>query len=185
MGDMISIIEKAQQQVDEEQAQAAERMLNQGLTFDDFLMQMKSIKKMGGFTSILSALPGGDRLMQKADGQIDDSIMDKTEAIIMSMTKEERAKPRIINGSRRARIAKGAGVEVYDVNSLIKQFDQMNKMMSKLRSASNQPQGKGKGKGKNKGRNSMKSLGRMMGGLGGMNPGDMAQMQKMMRDMMK
>ena len=185
MGDMISIIEKAQQQVDEEQAQAAERMLNQGLTFDDFLMQMKSIKKMGGFTSILSALPGGDRLMQKADGQIDDSIMDKTEAIIMSMTKEERTKPRIINGSRRARIAKGAGVEVYDVNSLIKQFDQMNKMMSKLRSASNQPQGKGKGKGKNKGRNSMKSLGRMMGGLGGMNPGDMAQMQKMMRDMMK
>ena len=185
MGDMISIIEKAQQQVDEEQAQAAERMLNQGLTFDDFLMQMKSIRKMGGFTSILSALPGGDRLMQKADGQIDDSIMDKTEAIIMSMTKEERTKPRIINGSRRARIAKGAGVEVYDVNSLIKQFDQMNKMMSKLRSASNQPQGKGKGKGKNKGRNSMKSLGRMMGGLGGMNPGDMAQMQKMMRDMMK
>lgn len=178
MGDMISIIEKAQQQVDEEQAQAAERMLNQGLTFDDFLLQMKSIKKMGGFASILSALPGGDRIIQKSGGQIDESVMDKTEAIIMSMTKQERAKPRIINGSRRARIARGAGVDVYDVNNLIKQFDQMNKMMGKLRSASAQPQGKGK-KGSKR---ASKSLGRMMGGMGGL---DMAEMQKMMRDLMK
>ena len=161
-------------------------MLNQGLTFDDFLMQMKSIKKMGGFTSILSALPGGDRLMQKAGGQIDDSIMDKTEAIIMSMTKEERAKPRIINGSRRARIARGSGVEIYDVNNLIKQFDEMNKMMGKMRSAMQQPAGKGK-KGKKGGKpGSAKAMKRMMSGMGGMpGMGSMADMQKMFKDFMK
>ena len=199
MGDMVSIIEKAQAEVDEEQAQAAERMLNQGLTFDDFLMQLKSIRKMGGFTSILSSLPGGDRLMQKAGGQIDDSIMDKTEAIIMSMTKEERAKPRVINGSRRARIARGSGTTVQDVNDLIGQFDQMNKMMGKMRAGMQAPAGKGgkgakgkkgkKGKGGNAG--AMKSMKRMMGGfggmggMGGMSPAEMAEMQKMMRDMMK
>ena len=177
MGDMVSVIEKAQAQVDEEQALAAERMLNQGMTFDDFLMQMKSIRKMGGFASILSSLPGGDKLMQKAGGQVDDSIMDKTEAIIMSMTKEERAKPRILNGSRRARIAKGAGVEVYDVNNLIKQFDQMNKMMSKLRGATAQ-QGKGK---KRRRRGGMPNL----GGMAGLGDIDFGQMQRLMRDMMK
>ena len=180
MGDMVSIIEKAQAEVDEEQAAAAERMLNQGLTFDDFLVQMRSIKKMGGFMSILSALPGGDRLMQKAGGQIDDSIMDKTEAIIMSMTKEERSKPRIINGSRRARIARGSGVEVYDVNNLIKQFDQMNKMMGKMRAMAQQGKGKKSKKGGRGGFGGMGSLGSMLGG--GMNP---AEMQRLMREMMK
>ena len=180
MGDMVSIIEKAQAEVDEEQAAAAERMLNQGLTFDDFLVQMRSIKKMGGFMSILSALPGGDRLMQKAGGQIDDSIMDKTEAIIMSMTKEERSKPRIINGSRRARIARGSGVEVYDVNNLIKQFDQMNKMMGKMRAMAQQGKGKKSKKGGRGGFGGMGGLGSMLGG--GMNP---AEMQRLMREMMK
>ncbi len=193
LGDMVSIIEKAQAEVDEEQTAAAERMLNQGLTFDDFLVQMKSIKKLGGFSSILSALPGGDRLMQKAGGQVDESIMDRTEAIIMSMTKEERAKPRVINGSRRARIARGSGVQVSDVNNLIKQFDQMNKMMGRLRATAQQPKGKkGKGKGKGtkaaNGEMSEKAMKRaMMGGLGGMGGGmpNMAEMQKMMRDLMK
>ncbi len=180
MGDMVSIIEKAQAEVDEEQAAAAERMLNQGLTFDDFLVQMRSIKKMGGFMSILSALPGGDRLMQKAGGQIDDSIMDKTEAIIMSMTKEERTNPRIINGSRRARIARGSGVEVYDVNNLIKQFDQMNKMMGKMRTMAQQGKGKKGKKGGRGGFGGMGGLGSMLGG--GMNP---AEMQRLMREMMK
>ena len=191
LGDMVSIIEKAQAEVDEEQTAAAERMLNQGMTFDDFLLQMKSIKKLGGFSSILSSLPGGDRLMQKAGGQIDESIMDRTEAIIMSMTKEERAKPRVINGSRRARIARGSGVEVSDVNNLIKQFDQMNKMMGRLRATAQQPKGKkGRGKGgkATNGEMSEKAMKRaMMGGLGGMGGGmpNMAEMQKMMRDLMK
>ena len=176
MGDMVSIIEKAQEQADEEQAAAAERMLNQGLTFDDFLMQLKAIEKMGGFASILSALPGGDRIAQKMGTGVDKEISKKTEAIIMSMTKEERTKPRVINGSRRARIARGAGVEVYDVNTLIKQFDQMNKMMGKMRGALQQGGGK---KGKKRG----------LGGLGGLgslgNLGNMAEMQRMMKDLMK
>ncbi len=178
MGDMVSIIEKAQEQADEEQAQAAERMLNQGLTFDDFLVQLKSIEKMGGFASILSALPGGDRIMQKmGSGGLDESLTKKTEAIIHSMTKEERAKPKVINGSRRARIARGAGVEVYDVNALIKQFDQMNKMMGKMRTMAQQQGGKGK-KGRKRGFGGMPGLG-SLGGLG-----NMAEMQKLMKDMM-
>jgi signal recognition particle subunit SRP54 len=182
MGDMVSIIERAQAEVDEEQAAAAERMLNQGLTFDDFLAQMKSIRKMGGVTSILSSLPGGDRLMQKAGGQVDDSIMDKTEAIIMSMTKEERAKPRIINGSRRARIARGSGVEVCDVNNLIKQFDEMNKMMGKMRSMMGDMGGGKKGK-KGKGAAaSMKAMKRAMGSMGGGMP-NMAELQQMMKNL--
>ena len=180
MGDMVSIIEKAQEQADEEQAAAAERMLNQGLTFDDFLLQMKSIEKMGGFASILSSLPGGDRLAQKMGGGVDEGVTKRTEAIIMSMTKEERAKPRVINGSRRARIARGAGVEVYDVNTLIKQFDQINRMMSKMRSTMAQVGGK-KGKGR---RMRMPNI-PGMGGMGGLSPADVAQMQKAMKDMMK
>ena len=102
----------------------------------------------------------------------------RTEAIIMSMTKEERAKPQIINGSRRARIARGAGVEVYDVNALIKQFNQINKMMGKMRAQVGDAKGKG-------GRMSKRAR-RMMGGLGGL--GDVAsqaEMQRMMRDMFK
>lgn len=178
MGDMVSIIEKAQEQADEEQAAAAERMLNKGLTFDDFLVQLKSIEKMGGFASILSSLPGGDRLAQKMGGGLDESITKKTEAIIHSMTKEERAKPKVINGSRRARIARGAGVEVYDVNTLIKQFDQMNKMMSKMRTSMQQQGGKGK-KGRKRGMSGMPNLG-SLGGLG-----NMAEMQRMMKDLMQ
>ena len=177
MGDMVSIIEKAQAEVDEEQAASAERMLNRGMTFDDFLTQMKSIKKLGGVAGILAALPGGERLMSQAGGQIDDSIMDRTEAIIMSMTKEERAKPRIINGSRRARIARGAGVEVYDVNTLIKQFEQMNKMMGKMRAMTSDLGGKNGKKGKRAQRAAMRQ---MMNGMGGM--GDMGAL---MRDLMK
>ena len=181
MGDMVSIIEKAQEQADEEQAAAAERMLNQGLTFDDFLVQLKSIEKMGGFASILSSLPGGDRIIQKMGaGGLDESLTKKTEAIIHSMTKEERSKPKVINGSRRARIARGAGVEVYDVNTLIKQFDQMNKMMGKMRSTMRQAGGKGK-KGRKRGFGGMPGLG-SLGGLGGL--GNMAEMQKMMKDLM-
>ncbi|MBM6999310.1 signal recognition particle protein [bacterium] len=178
MGDMVSVIEKVSAQADEEQAEAAARMLQRGMTFDDFLAQLKSIEKLGGFASIISSLPGGDRLLDKAGGQIDERMTKRTEAIIMSMTKEERAKPQIINGSRRARIARGAGVEVYDVNALIKQFNQINKMMGKMRAQVGDAKGKG-------GRMSKRAR-RMMGGLGGL--GDVAsqaEMQRMMRDMFK
>ncbi len=189
MGDMVTIIEKAETEVDEEEAEAAERILNQGMTMDDYLTQMKAIKKLGGFASIMSSLPGGEKLMQQAGGQLDESVIDKTEAIIQSMTKEERAKPRIINGSRRARIAKGSGVEVYEVNNLLKQFDEINKMMGKMRSGANQSaknkkSGKGKkGKG-SKNNSSAKNMRRaMMGSLGGL--GNIADIQKMMDDMKK
>ena len=154
-------------------------MLQKGMTFDDFLVQLKSIEKMGGFASIISSLPGGDKIMSKAGGQIDEGVTKRTEAIIMSMTKDERAKPSIINGSRRARIAKGAGVEVYDVNTLIKQFDQMNKMMSKMRAEMGKSMGKGK---KGRGKRGLSSLLGGLGDLGGL--ASQAEMQRMMRDMM-
>lgn len=131
MGDVVSIVEKAQAAADEQQIEDAERILREGFTLEDFLTQIQSIRKMGGIGSIISSLPGGDKLMNK--GSIDESAVDRMEAIIFSMTKEERLKPKIINGSRRARIAKGAGVEVYDVNQLLKQFNQGAKMMNKMR----------------------------------------------------
>lgn len=155
MGDVVSIVEKAQAAADEKQLEDAERILREGFTLEDFLTQIQSIRKMGGLASIVSALPGGDKLM--GSGQIDEKAVDRMEAIIRSMTKEERLKPKKINGSRRARIAKGAGVEVYDVNQLLKQFEQGAKMMNKMKS-----QMKGK-KGK-----------RMRGGMPGM--GDIRDM---------
>ncbi len=176
LGDMVSVIEKVQAQADEEQASAAERMLQKGMTFDDFLAQLKQIEKLGGFTSLISSLPGGDRLMGKMGGGVDEGVTKRTEAIIMSMTKQERQKPGIINGSRRARIARGAGVEVYDVNTLIKQFDQMNKMMAKMRSQ--MTQGKGRG-----GKRGMRAAKRMAGSMGDM--ASQAELQRLMRDMLK
>jgi signal recognition particle subunit SRP54 len=191
MGDMVSVIEKVSAQADEEQAAAAERMLRKGMTYDDFLAQLKQIEKLGGFTSIISSLPGGDKLLDRAGGSIDPSISKKTEAIIMSMTKDERSTAKPLNGSRRARIARGAGVEVYDVNNLVKQFDQMNRMMAKLRSQANGTGGSGKGKKGKHGKKAGKgmrtpSLSGLSGmGMGGMNPRDVAELQRAMRDMMK
>ncbi len=145
MGDVVSLIEKAQKAADEKQIEDAERILRDGFTLEDFLKSIKGMRKMGGLNSIMSALPGANKLTQGAD--LDDSMIDRMEAIIYSMTKEERLKPKIINGPRRARIAKGAGVEVYDVNQLLKIFNDGTKAMKKLQ---NQMGGK-KGKGKRKG----------------------------------
>lgn len=142
MGDMVSLIEKAvdtqeRKVSDEEQA----RLRRAEFTFDDFLESMKQMRKMGGLGSVVSALPGGDKLM--ADGRVDEHEVDRMEAIINSMNKEERRKPAVINGSRRQRIAAGSGVEVYDVNQLIKRFEETRKMMRKVTSQMQQ-QGKGK-----------------------------------------
>ena len=130
MGDVISLIEKAsaiaEEQVSEEEAK---RFAKSEFTFDDFLASMKQIKKMGGLAGLLSSLPGGDKAL--ASGQVDEHELDRIEAIIHSMTAEERRKPNVINGSRRERIAKGAGVQVYDVNQLIKRFTETKKMMKK------------------------------------------------------
>ena len=130
MGDVMTLIEKAEAQIDEEKAaELGKKFKNNELDFNDFLEQMQQMKKMGGLTSILSMLPG---LGLPADLDIDDDALKGTEAIIYSMTKEERTKPSIINPSRKRRIAAGAGVDISEVNRLIKQFEQSKKMMKQM-----------------------------------------------------
>ena len=134
MGDVVGIIEQAQKVADEQQAADAERMLREGFTMDDMLAQMQQIRKMGGLQKIASMIPGMDRAMAQQPGaNLDDSQLTRIEAIIHSMTKEERAKPTVINGQRRKRIAAGSGRSVQEVNQLIKQWGEMNKMMGKMR----------------------------------------------------
>ena len=134
MGDVVGIIEQAQKVADEQQAADAERMLREGFTMDDMLAQMEQIRKMGGLQKIASMIPGMDRAMAQQPGaNLDDSQLTRIEAIIHSMTKEERAKPKVINGQRRKRIAAGSGRSVQEVNQLIKQWGEMNKMMGKMR----------------------------------------------------
>ena len=134
MGDVVGIIEQAQKVADEQQAADAERMLREGFTMDDMLAQMQQIRRMGGLQKIASMIPGMDRAMAQQPGaNLDDSQLTRIEAIIHSMTKEERAKPKVINGQRRKRIAAGSGRSVQEVNQLIKQWGEMNKMMGKMR----------------------------------------------------
>ena len=130
MGDVMTLIEKAEAQIDQEKAaELGKKFKNNELDFNDFLEQMQQMKKMGGLTSILSMLPG---MGLPADLDIDDDALKGTEAIIYSMTKEERTKPSIINPSRKRRIAVGAGVDISEVNRLIKQFEQSKKMMKQM-----------------------------------------------------
>jgi signal recognition particle subunit SRP54 len=129
MGDVLSFIEKAEQSVDEQEAKELERKLRKNqFTLEDFLDQLKRVRKMGPLTSILGMIPGlaGHQLSKL---QVDDRELDRVEAIILSMTPYERNHPEAIKGSRRLRIAKGSGTNVQQVNQLIKQFDQMRKMM--------------------------------------------------------
>ena len=147
MGDVVSLIEKASVLAEEEMTHAEEeRILKAQFTFDDFLTSMKQIRKMGGLASLVSTLPGGDKIV--ADGKVDESEIGRIEAIIHSMTVEERCKPQIINGSRRARIAAGAGVEVFDVNQLIKRFNETKKMVKKMSTEMQGRKGKKGKKGK-------------------------------------
>ena len=130
MGDVMTLIEKAEAQIDQEKAaELGKKFKNNELDFNDFLEQMQQMKKMGGLTSILSMLPG---MGLPADLDIDDDALKGTEAIIYSMTKEERTKPSIINPSRKRRIAAGAGVDISEVNRLIKQFEQSKKMLKQM-----------------------------------------------------
>ncbi len=134
MGDVLSLIEKAQENMDEERAREMEKKLRKAsFGFDDYLESMSQMKKMGGMGSILKMLPGmgGSQLSQLED-QIDESQMNRTEAIILSMTPRERANPDILNQSRKLRIAKGAGVDIKEVNLLVKNFDQARKMMKQF-----------------------------------------------------
>ena len=130
MGDIVSLVEKAQEVVDEEKTEKlAERLRKQSFTLEDFLDQLNQIKKMGPLDQLMGMVPG----MNKMKGmQVDEGAMVKTEAIIQSMTRDERRKPQIINGSRRKRIARGSGTTVQDVNRLLKQFQMMQKMMKQM-----------------------------------------------------
>ena len=160
MGDVVGIIEQAQKVADEQRAADAERMLREGFTMDDMLAQMQQIRKMGGLQKIASMIPGMDRAMAQQPGaNLDDSQLTRIEAIIHSMTKEERAKPKVINGQRRKRIAAGSGRSVQEVNQLIKQWGEMNKMMGKMRGMMSAGNSK-------KARRSMNSMMRNMG-MGG------------------
>jgi signal recognition particle subunit SRP54 len=134
MGDVLSFIEKAEQSVDEDEALALERKLRKNqFTLEDFLDQLKRIRKMGPLTSLLGMIPGlaGHQLSKL---QVDERELDRVEAIILSMTPEERRRPELIKGSRRLRIARGSGVTVQQVNQLVKQFGDMRKMMKGLSS---------------------------------------------------
>ena len=132
MGDVETLIEKAQNAIDEEAAQKLEDKMKskQGFGFDDYLLAMEQMNQMGGIQSMLSMLPGmGSQL---SGVEVDDNVMNRPKAIILSMTPSERENPDIINPSRKRRIAKGAGVDVAEVNRMMKQFEQMKKMMKQM-----------------------------------------------------
>ncbi|MBR6330017.1 MAG: signal recognition particle protein, partial [Lachnospiraceae bacterium] len=157
MGDVMSLIEKAQSTIDEEKAADMEKRLRKAeFNFNDYLDSMSQMKKMGGFTSILSMLPGFSKgQLDDINNAIDDKMFSRLEAIVYSMTPEEREKPELLNPSRKNRIARGAGVDIAEVNRFIKQFGEMRKMMKKM-------PGMMKG-GKRRGR-----LGGPFAGMGGM-----------------
>ncbi|MEJ5261634.1 MAG: signal recognition particle protein [Ignavibacterium sp.] len=130
-GDIISLVEKAQETIDELEAKRMEEKLRKNkFDFEDFLKQIKLIKKMGSLSSLIGMIPGLGSQIKNA--QIDDKALVKVEAIISSMTKEERENPKVLNGSRRKRIARGSGTSIQDVNRLIKQFQEMQRMMSMM-----------------------------------------------------
>ena len=157
MGDIQSLIEKAAAQVDEEQAKELSQKLRKAeFDYNDFLSQMQHIKKMGGMGSILSMMPGVGSQLAGVDMDEGERSMHRVESIILSMTKEERANPGLMNPSRKQRIAKGAGVDIGEVNRLVKQFDQMKKMMKQMPGLM--------GGGKRKGMKGLGGLGGLMGG---------------------
>ena len=133
-GDVVSLVEKAQEVVDQKDAMAAAQKMSKGqFTVEDFLKQLKMMKKMGGLTSIMGMLPGANQMMKQMKGMSPpEDEMKKIEAIISSMTFKERKNHKVLNGSRRLRIAKGSGTRVQDVNKFVKQFEQSQKMMTQM-----------------------------------------------------
>ena len=134
MGDIVSLVEKASQDLDQDKIKAAEENLKKGkFSMQDYLSQLRQMKKMGGMEGVLSLLPGVSKIKSQMDKSgIDEGIISKNEAIILSMTKKERENPKIINGSRRKRIANGSGTDVATINKLLKQFRLMSDMMKKM-----------------------------------------------------
>ena len=174
MGDMVSLIESAVRvQQEAEEVETAKRLAKSQLTLNDFVDMNRQIRKMGGVRKLVSALPGGDKAL--GSGQVDEGALDHMEVIINSMTKAEREKPDLLNGSRRARIAAGAGVSVTEVNQLMKKFNETKKMMKRMMPAVEEMGGKGKRGKKGKRR-------RGIPGMGGMKMSDLKKIQDMMGD---
>ncbi len=134
MGDVVSLVEKASQDLDEEKIKKTEENLKSGeFSMEDYLSQLRQMKKMGGMEGVLSMLPGVSKIKKQMDNaNIDENIIKTNEAIILSMTKEERLNPKIINSSRKKRISSGAGVNTATINKLLKQFKMMTNMMKKM-----------------------------------------------------
>ena len=166
MGDVVSVIERAIEIQDREMEEAeAERLARADFDFNDFLQVISQTRKMGGIGKLVSALPGGDKALNA--GQVDEHELDRTEAIINSMTKEERRKPSLLNGSRRKRIADGCGMSIQQVNQLIKRYNETRKQVKKMMSSMNQPGKKGK-------------RGRRRMGIPGLGDIDLSQLKNMM-----
>jgi signal recognition particle subunit SRP54 len=156
MGDVLTAIEKAQEVVDQEQAlRMGEKLVKGEFDLEDFLEQLQQIKKIGPVSQLLDMIPGMSRLTQDLAPDVTDQQMKMTEAIINSMTREERHNPRIINASRKRRISRGSGTTVMEVNELLNQFRQMQRMMKQLA---------GGGKGGRRG--GMRGLASLLGGMG-------------------
>lgn len=135
MGDVLSLIEKAQTEVDESKAkELEEKIRTQSFTFDDFIEQLQQVKKMGPLDEILKMLPGAGKIKGLENAKVDEKQMGRVEAIIYSMTPHEKTHPETINGSRKKRIAKGSGTSIQEVNRLLKQFEDMKKMMKQMSS---------------------------------------------------
>ncbi|MDO4490454.1 MAG: signal recognition particle protein [Lachnospiraceae bacterium] len=133
MGDVLSLIEKAQQSIDEDKAKEMEQKLRKAsFTFDDYLESMEQMRNMGGLSSIMKMLPGMGGKMKELEGMIDEKDLARKEAIVHSMTPAERANPDLLNPSRKKRIAKGAGVDITEVNRFVKSFEQSRKMMKQM-----------------------------------------------------
>ena len=175
MGDVISLIETASQiRAEEIEQEEAERMMRADLNLNDFLTINKQVRKIGGIQKLVSALPGGDKALK--DGKVNENALDEMEVIINSMTKEEREKPSVLNGSRRARVASGAGVSVTQVNQMMKKYNETRKMMKQMMAQQEQMMGTRKGKkGKKKRRRSLP-------GMGGLGMGDLKRLQDMIQD---
>ena len=143
MGDVVTLVEKAAQDLSEEKIKETEEELKQGIfTMDSYLSQLRQMKKMGGMEGVMSMLPGVNKMKAQMDqANIDESMLIENEAIILSMTKNEKENPKIISGSRRKRISQGAGVDVSKINKLLKQFKMMSDMMKKMSQGKKVPSG--------------------------------------------
>jgi signal recognition particle subunit SRP54 len=132
MGDVVSLVERAQEQVDKEEAKRIEKKIAKNqFGYDDFLSQLKQVQRMGSMKDLVGMIPGASKALNGAE--IDEDAFKGVEALIQSMTPKERQQPKLLNYSRKKRIAKGAGLQIEDINKLVKQFDQMNKMMRMMR----------------------------------------------------